>query len=280
MDKTPLNQKEIFFHVGTSKTGTTYLQHRVFAKLVGLHYIHTSLYKKAIRIIKAGKHKRYLVSREFDRQLEEEVKIFSQSFPHTKTIIVFRRQDSYIASQYRRSVKNGYQGSFNDFFNLKKDTGHFRKEHLDYIKQIKILEQYFTAKPLVLFYDALRENPQDFVFKLAQALDTTVDLAQINFDKKHTSYSEKQLKTIYAAGKYIDLNKKRVFKSSVLHFVWRLYLGSIRYTILHAAKLIPNSSFSAKPLIPKEELQAVRDYFNANWQQTLNYAKNNSAKAQ
>lgn len=273
MDKTPLTKEEIFFHVGTSKTGTTYLQHRVFAKLVGVHYIHTSLYKKAIRLIKTGKHKRYLVSREFDRQLEQEVKIFSQSFPHTKPIIVFRRQDSYIASQYRRSVKNGYQGSFNDFFNLEKDTGHFKKEHLDYIRQIKILEQYFTPTPLVLFYDDLRENPQDFVLKLAQALDTRVDLAQINFEKKHTSYTEKQLKTIFAAGKYIDLNKKRIFKSNLLHFLWRLYLGSIRYTILHGARLIPSSSLSEKPLIPKEELQAVRNYFSDNWQQTLSYAK-------
>ena len=30
---------EIFFHVGTGKTGSTFLQSRIFPKLKGIHYI-------------------------------------------------------------------------------------------------------------------------------------------------------------------------------------------------------------------------------------------------
>lgn len=110
------SKKEIYFHVGTGKTGTTYLQMKVFPFVKGIHYIPTNRYRRIFDILKDSKEPRILVSREFDRQMEREVKKFAEHYSdNVQPIVVFRRQDSYIASQYRRFVKNGYQGDLKSF---------------------------------------------------------------------------------------------------------------------------------------------------------------------
>ena len=267
------NEIKVYFHVGTGKTGTTFLQYRVFPYLNGIYYIQRTKYKKAIKIIQAAKHSKYLVSREFDQQLEQEVKSFSRKIPETKPIIVFRRHDSYIASQYRRFVKNGFTGSFDDFFDLYNDSGYFKKDDLHYGRQIKILERYFTHKPLVLIYDDLRQDPQKFILHLVEELDISVDFQKVNFNRKHSSYSEKQLKAILALGKYINLRKRRVFRDNILHLLWRICINTIRYAALYISKLLPEAFFSKEPLIPKNKLDEVREFYREDWEQCLIYAQ-------
>ena len=104
------DQYEIYFHVGTGKTGSTFLQARIFPLLKGIHYIPTNRYHKIFLEIEKYSSTKILISREFDQQLEREVKRFSEKHTNTNPIIIFRRHDSYIASQYRRFVKNGFTG--------------------------------------------------------------------------------------------------------------------------------------------------------------------------
>ena len=96
--------KTIFFHVGTSKTGSTFLQNRVFPLLKGISYIPTHKYSNIYKEIEKIKHLPILVSREFDRQFEEEIDRFSANYKHVTPIIVFRRHDQYLASQYSDSI--------------------------------------------------------------------------------------------------------------------------------------------------------------------------------
>ncbi|RLD17565.1 MAG: hypothetical protein DRI36_03430, partial [Caldiserica bacterium] len=100
--------KEVYFHVGLGKTGSKYLQFVFFPKLKGIYYIHFSKYKKSKEIIKRKNFKKFLVSREFDRQFEDEINWFSKDFPDAKPIMVLRRHDSWILSQFKRFIKNGY----------------------------------------------------------------------------------------------------------------------------------------------------------------------------
>jgi len=125
-------QSEIYFHVGLGKTGTTFLQYNVFNKLKGVYYIQRTKYKKAIKIIGQGAAEKYFISREFDQQIEVEVMQFAKHYPNTTAIIVFRRHDGWIASQYRRFVKNGYICSFEEFLDLEHDSGIFKIKDLTY----------------------------------------------------------------------------------------------------------------------------------------------------
>ena len=264
---------EIYFHVGLGKTGTTFLQYRVFPYLKGVNYIQRTKYKRAIPILKKGEHDKYFLSREFDQQLETEVKKFSAEFPDTRTIIVFRKHDSYIASQYRRFVKNGFRLKFTEFIDLEKDQGYFKKSDLDYMRQVKILEEHFNHPPLVLIYDDMRKDPKAFFTRIANYMGASIDIDSLNLSRLHSSYSEKQLKGIYSFGKYVNLRKRRVTNFQPLHYLWRFYMSIMRYSTLFICKLLPKSFFSKKPLIDPEELERVGRYFEEDWNSLLSYAK-------
>ena len=264
--------KTIFYHVGTGKTGTTYLQYRVFPKMQGITYFQRTRFKKYPQLIAQSNDQRFLLSREFDQQLEREIKAFTKHYPDTTPIIVFRRHDSYIASQYRRFVKNGFRGSFTDFFDLDQDEGYFKQIDLNYQHQIKLLEQYFTKPPIVLIYDDMRAQPEAFFQKLAKLVGAELNLSEVNLNPKHTSYSPQQLKYMQQVGQRINMRKRRVFQNSVLHFFWKLYMGALRYSVLFIGKQLPASRFDDKPLIDPHELKRVREAYAADWENVISLA--------
>ena len=134
--------KEIFFHVGLGKVASTYLQYAFFPKLKGLQYIQRTNYQKSPHIVKKSSEKRFLVSREFDQQLEEECRWFSSFFPEARIILIFRRHDSWIASQYRRYLKNGESLTFTEFIDVKKDNGLWKLSDLDFYKKIEAIQHF------------------------------------------------------------------------------------------------------------------------------------------
>ena len=257
-----LNSFEIYFHVGTGKTGSTFLQARIFPLLKGVNYIPSNRYHKIFLEIEKCSSKKILISREFDQQLEREVKRFSEKYPKTTPIIVFRRHDSYIASQYRRFVKNGFSGNFEEFFDLQNNEGYFKQSDLDYKSQVALLKKYFTKDPIVFTYEDFKENTQKFSQKWAEIMSCSLENKKVDWSRKHTSYSEHQLKVFKKFAKLFNLTKRRVFKNSVLHFLWRIYLGSIRYSILHLSFLVPKNN---EKLIKEEKLEAVNTHFQEDW---------------
>lgn len=259
-------QKQIFFHVGTAKTGSTFLQNRVFPKLRKIHYIPTNRFKKVFSILAKTSFNKYLISREFDRQMAYEVYKFSAQYPDAQPIIVFRQQHTYAASQYRRVVKNGFKGDFKTFFDLEGNSGFFKRKDFNYCGMVKLLEESFSQKPLVFIYEDLRANPQAFVQKLADLINAEIDLNTINFNPKHTSYNEQQLKAIHWLSRRIDLRKRRVFKSEILHLLWRFMMSSIRYPTLYVAKYLPKKCFAKEELIPKKDLEEIKNYFLKDWE--------------
>ena len=132
-------EKIIYFHVGISKTGSTFLQQRVFPILKNIHYIPTRKYHKIDEEISSIKKGNVLVSREFDRQFEREVDSFARNHKNVIPIIVFRRHDQYLASQYRRFVKNGFKYGIKQFFDLDEDLGFFKKIHFNFTHQVNYL---------------------------------------------------------------------------------------------------------------------------------------------
>ena len=73
---------EIFFHVGTGKTGSTFLQSRIFPKLKGIHYIPTNRYHKIFEEISQSTSKKLLISREsLTDKWKEKFYIFQKSTP-------------------------------------------------------------------------------------------------------------------------------------------------------------------------------------------------------
>ena len=158
--------KEIYFHVGLAKTGSTFLQKNFFPYLKNIKYISTHDYINCIDIINKTNYKSYLISREFDKQFEREIKKFISYFPDTKIIVVFRRQDKWIASQYKRSVKNGWHWDFKNYYNIN-NNGIWKNSDLTYMNKLKIIKKYSKSKPLVLKFEELKKNPFNYLDKIS-----------------------------------------------------------------------------------------------------------------
>ena len=265
---------EIVFHVGLGKVASTYLQHRFFPKLHKIHYISTHRYRKAPDIIKKKEYGRYFVSREFDRQLEREVAWFASYFPETKPIIIFRRHDGWAASQYRRYVKNGGHLPFTGFLDVETDSGLWKIEDFFFYRHIEHLEQYFTHKPLVLFYEELRADPWAFFDKIAAFADAAYDRRDISLSKVHTSYQEKELKVMRKLGKRLFGQERTVTDSRKLSG-WLRRRGQmlLSYAVLYPAKLLPKRFVDPAPLIPPEELEKVQGFFAEDWAKVRGYAE-------
>jgi hypothetical protein len=271
------NKPEIFFHVGMGKAASTFLQYNVFPRFRNIHYIQRTQYRRAITIIRKGKYSRYLVSGELDNRLfKNYIREFASFFPETKTIIILRKHDSWIASQYKRYVKNGNPWSFNEFFDIGNDQGFWKQKDLYFFPLISILEKYFNYKPLVLFYDDLRADPEKFIRKIGDFIGADYDISRIDYSHKHSSYNEKQLKAIMAVSQCVNIRRKRKGDNKTLRVIRGLIPNLIRYSTLYVAIILPDSLFSKQDLIPPAFLEEIRKKYNADWEKCLEYAiKNN-----
>ncbi len=271
MSKTNRNI-EIYFHIGLGKTATTYLQYEFFPKLKGIYYIQRTLYRKYQEVIEKTGQSRYFVSREFDQQLEAEVDKIAAVYPQARIIIVLRRQDGWIASQYRRYVKNGGSLPFHEYFDVENDRGLWKRSDVDFMGKIRYVEAKFGQPPLVLFHEDLRKDPYAFFDKLAGFLGATYDRNAISLNAVHRSYQEKELKIIKKLS-FLFPQERTVSEVRFLRWLQRRSQLLLSYLILYPSKLIPASWVSQEPLIPQAELDKVRDYFAEEWEKCQAYAR-------
>lgn len=266
-----MREKQIFFHVGLGKTASTYLQQSVFPNLEGVKYISTHQYKKAKSIIPQLKQDKVLVSREFDRQFEEEVRWFTNEYPEARIIIVLRRHDEWIASQYKRHVKNGFFRSFEEFIDLENDTGYWKLEELNYKRKLKIIQECCVHAPLVLIYDELVKDPASFIRKVTDYLGVK-PLEKASVNKIHRSFSDKQLKVLRAFTKQYIRVVPRNYPNKILH--WLLYrpVWAFYHLILFVARFLPDSWVPAAPLINQESLKKVKVKYNVEWQELKQFS--------
>ena len=258
--------QQIYFHVGLSKTGTTFLQEKVFPKLKGIHYLPTIKYRHALKIIPKLMHDKILVSREFDQQFEQEIKKFSTQYSNAKPIIVLREPASWIISNYKRFVKNGHNISLIEFFDVEKDKGLFKKQDLDYLRYISLLEEHFTQKPLVLFYEDLRLNSKDFVQKILDYTDAQLNFNEVDWKPKHVSYNENALKLVKKFSSKIQFQKKLEVHVKPKGFLYNLYANTVRYSILYGSKILAESYFPQEDLYNVDQAKAIQKHYEKDWE--------------
>ncbi|MBI1422260.1 MAG: hypothetical protein GC149_02255 [Gammaproteobacteria bacterium] len=265
--------KQVYFHVGLGKTGTTYLQYEFFPRLKGIHYIQRTRYQRAHEIISRTQYPRYLVSREFDQQLPQEVAKFSRHYPDARVIIVLRRHDGWIASQYRRFAKNGIHVDFEQFFDIDHDQGLWKQADLNFMAKLRVIESHFGHKPLVLFQEDLKQDPYGFFDSIAAYTGASYARDAISLDAVHTSYSDKQLKAVRKLSRYLfPVSEAHSRKTLRGWLQWRrIQLTS--YAIMYPARLLPDAWFNNVELIPQTQLNKIRDHFADDWAQCRAYAR-------
>ena len=260
-----MNSKKIYFHVGLAKTGSTFLQKNFFPKLQGIKYISTHKYWRCINIIKKTNFDSYLISREFDRQFEFEVKKILKEFPQTKIIIVFREHKKWISSQFKRFSKNGYHFPFEKFYN-NENSGFWKKNDMIYEEKLKIIKKFSAASPLVLNFDELKINPHSYLSKISNYTNSHYNESDINLNVVHKSYSEKQLIFLKNFCKKFKKNPPKYYANNKIKH-WLLYRPwwLLFHLVMYIAFFIPKKIIVKKPLINQRYLDDCMDKYRKDW---------------
>jgi len=266
-------QPQVYFHVGLGKVASKYLQHGVFPHFKGIRYIPTRLFYRSIPEISAGKYPSYLVSREFDTQFEEEVRKFAAHFPGAHAILLLRRHDDWIASQYRRFAKNGFTGPFSSCIDPDNDQGRFPMSSLEFYRKIEILRECFSKDPLVLIYDDLLQSPWDFIDRIARYCHATYDREKIRLERRHTSYGTKQIRWMQKVNRRLNIHQPTYSATPWIRFFQKIPFLVYRYGILYSGLLVPGRWVGSDPLIPPDELGRIRELTMSDWERCMEYVR-------
>ena len=186
----------LYIHIGLPKTGTTFLQKKVFSnlseniifnpkifnELYELYLNKTSEDKILIdkineckNFIKNNKNKKILISNEgwsheeYSFKFEKKLLFLSKHFKYAKILLVFRDIKDWIISMYLQSFQQGNIQEFNDFITTKKTNMFKNCRTTNYLPKLDISEinydslksfviKYFDNKPLFLNYDNNLKN--------------------------------------------------------------------------------------------------------------------------
>ncbi|MCF8335612.1 MAG: hypothetical protein K9H65_03320 [Bacteroidales bacterium] len=264
---------ELFCHVGLGKTASTFLQYKFFPRLKGIHYIQRTRYNRFDKVVSRKKHAKYLVSREFDRQFEREVKKIAEKYPRAHIIIVIRRNDSWMASQYRRYVKNGGLQPFENFVDIENDQGLWKKKDIYFYNKLRMIKDLFETWPLVLFHDELKQDAYGFFDKLAWYMGVDYNRNRIDVDPSHKSYSDKQLKILRRFNRRWFGKDFEGSGNKVRHYIRFRLRWLFNHLILYIAAFLPERYAGTEPLIPAGHLGKIREHYANDWKRCREFAK-------
>jgi len=271
------NDYQIYYHVGLGKAASTYLQNRVFPALKGIRYVHRDRYRRYRSIIESTSDQRYLISREAAFRLDQRLDEFAAFKSDARVILVLRRHDRWIASHYRRYVKNGGSLPFEAYADLDSDRPLiWGREKMRFMPMIQSIEARFGSHPLVLFHEDLGRDPFRLIDQLCRFTGASYERERIDLSIVHSSWSEKQLKVSRRIGKYLFDQVPSAPKHTGLHRVHRRLKLWACYGVLGAAHLVPSRWLEDGPLIEPLSLERVRETFAEDWAACLAYAEANN----
>jgi hypothetical protein len=227
--------KEIYFHIGFHKTGTTWLQQKVFLntdhfnllndhikpwndKLISylvtshpsdfqsdtlLQIIKPRIKKNKINIVSAERLSGHPYSAGFDTEAIAE-KIY-KTFPKAKIIIVSRDKKSFIYSSYKQLVKRGYPGNFTNYVNSHNwffpTHTKFYFEHKNTINLYKDI--FGTSNILNLEFQCFQKSKNEFLNSISRFLQIEISIEendQSTFINK--TYSNRRIRSIRFLNKF------------------------------------------------------------------------------
>ncbi|MFT7532463.1 MAG: hypothetical protein ACI9FD_003494 [Gammaproteobacteria bacterium] len=225
------------------------------------------------KLAKSGKHPRILLSRECGKFLDRRLKEISSLYPNARVLLFFRRHDQWIASHYRRYVKNGGTRNFKDYIDIENDLGIWKQQQLVYMDMIDKVSEYLNTPAFVLTYDELQSDLESFNKKLAHYLDASIDPNRISSARVHKSYSEQQLIKMRMLCRKLAISDPEVNDFHQFAHRTRRRLSLYRnYVLLLLCKLIPFSAGNDEELIQAADLQRIRQHYADDWQSLLDYA--------
>lgn len=273
----------VVFHIGYSKTATTWFQKYYFPKVVNSSYV---LLRDANRIflntdffvfdsqkarkdlIAISKNKNLLVSSEhfttaisFGRHYgyisAGIANKIHATFPEAHIVVFLRRQQSLICSAYQQYIKNGGTFGFKRWF-YSGDV--FNKEHLIFDKLISYYDGLFGKSNVhVYLFEEFRENQVEFLKKMNEELGFEVDFEKISFAKVNRGI-RKGLFFLLKIMNYF-YNKPLGTKRCIIHIPGMIHIERAVYKYLNPYRFF-GSFLSEKDFLSRKDIENIKQFYS------------------
>ena len=267
--------KKVFFHVGLPKTASTFLQLNVFPFFNGVEFVKKHDFKRKDRIIENSSSERILLSTELDLDRPGgigKVEDVSGKYPNTYPIVVLRKHGSWLRSKYKYYLRKHGDKTFEEYFNPQNDKGLLTRKNLEYYPKIKLLEEYFEKRPLVLFQEELKHAPYKFIDIIAEYVGADYSKPDIKIKTVKKAYSDKQLKRVRRFNKFYKFDKSKA-KSKAGRFVYKKLSAFFLHSVAYVGSLLPGSALKNEYLVPEESIRKVNEALKDDWKKCIEYAK-------
>ncbi len=263
----------VFFHVGAGRAASRWLQERVFPRFRDVRYVPRTGFGQSARIIAQSGDLPVLVSRQLGyREFTPSVAWFAREAPHARPILVLRRHDEWLRSVYLREIKELRYVPFERFIDFEGDAGARPQSSALFRERIRVLEDHFRHRPLVLFFDQLVADPQRFVRTIADYVGASYEEGDVSFRPTNRSYRDRQYRFLRAVGRRRKVRAEsrsghpavRWLRVRSLRFAWHVGVA--------LGRAVPMRFLSAEPLITEAQLARARAFYQADWQACLDYA--------
>lgn len=261
-----LKESTVYFHLGLPKTGSTYLQAKVFPKMPKIKYFRKYYYNK-YRNLNPRDGEKYFFTCEMDVTLFEEMDSIKRKFPDNAFIIVvFRKHFSWIISKYKNHIRKFGWIKFKKFFSPGEEglldiSRHFYSELAD------AFFEKFGDRVLLLNYDELKESPGSFVRKIYDFLDLPDEDIVYSRAVVKRSFSNNQLKILRNFNNFYRYDAIRT-KYHIINWVHYKYRHLLLHTVAFFARFIPvrTADFQNELL---EDKETIENYFQEDWDNML-----------
>jgi len=267
------SDSEVYFHLGFPKVASTYFQNIVFPRLKDLTFFtkhQFNVYKKFDKSQEKGK---ILFSLEHHLNIIEKVEEIIKIYPQAKIILFVRRQDDWILSRYKYSIRKHNRTDFNNFFNLK-NTGIWKRESLFFGEIIKEITKRCNTQVLVLTYDLLKKDPEKFIDLLLSYIGTSINQEKLKEQGINVAFNEKQLIILRKWNRIYPYTKREIKNlRNKIHYKYREFL---LHTVAFFAQFIPLVFIREKKFLSEkdeENLMHIREYYAVDWEYCLEVEK-------
>lgn len=255
---------QVFFHLGFPKTGSTFLQRRIFPYMPKIHFFkkhHFRKYKK----IKPEKGKKYFFTYEKDVDIRQEMDRIKEKFPENSYIIlVFRPHYKWIVSKYKNYIRKFGYLSFNKYFSPTENDCHLKIGPDFYSSTADYATKLFPGRILLLNYEELKRSPESFIRKIYNFLGLNDEEIIISNKVLKPSFSNNQLKILRKFNGFIQHKKLNTPIKAVNKIHHKLH-HFLLHTVAFFARLAPihTEDFDKEIASGKEEIEA---YFKKDWE--------------
>ncbi|MYA32857.1 MAG: hypothetical protein F4164_01375 [Gemmatimonadales bacterium] len=265
---------EVFFHVGAGRAASRWLQERVFPHFRGVRYVPRTRFRQSAKVVRRGGDLPVLVSRQLGyRELTPAVEWFARLAPAARPILILRRHDKWLRSVYLREIKELRYVPFETFIDLERDEGVRPRSSARFRDRIRVLEDHFEHRPLVLFFDRLVADPGGFVRTIADYVGASYDEARISFRPSNRSYRDRQYRFLREVGRHWPAKRREEPASAALRWLRVRSRRLAWHAGVALGRVAPERILRPDPLLTEEQLACARAFYEADWEACVDYAR-------